>query len=251
MEVLIGDILPLSTIDFENHAAAVIFMGSCNFRCRFCYNGPLLDPILCKRADTAEVFRKVMEGRDLITGVVFTGGEPTLQPAALKELCLLFKKAGLAVKIDTNGSRSGVIADLLEHKAVDYVALDVKAPLENEHEYHVITGLPPDKAKDAITNIERTLQLRKVFPFRLECRTTVVPGVIHREHDIETIARDIAHFADFYVLQQFTPEKGCFDPALETVRPPSRDELHGLALRAKRYVKDVRIRTAEMGEEEV
>jgi pyruvate formate lyase activating enzyme len=251
MDILIGDILALSTTDFEKHAAAVIHMGGCNFRCRFCNKGPLLDPILCKKVDTGEVFKKVMAGRELITGVVFTGGEPSVQPGPLRELCTLFKKESLAVKLDTNGSNSGVIADLLEHGLVDYIALDIKAPLENEHDYHNIIGVPPKKAKDTITKIHRVLQLRKVFPFRLECRTTVVPGIIYRDHDIEMIAKEVSHFADVYVLQQFTPEKGCLDPELNTVQPPSRAELRGLAKRAKRHVKDVRIRTAEMGEEKI
>jgi len=247
MEIVIGGILPLSTIDYEGKSASVIFFGGCNFRCHYCYNFGILDERMGARQDTGQLFDLVMQGKKLIDAVVFSGGEPTVQPEALSELVHMFKKAGLAVKIDTNGSNAGVIADLLARNLIDYIALDIKAPLEREHEYSRV--IQRDAAQ-AIKNIREIMKLRHAFSFVLECRTTVVPGLIFREHDIEEIAEEVGKYCDLYVLQQFTPEKGCLDEEYNKVKSPTRDELRGLALVAKKHVRDVRIRTAE-GEEMV
>ena len=48
---------------------------------------------------------------------------------------------GMAVKLDTNGSRTDVIADLLKQSLVDYIAMDIKAPLDK---YDMLCGLPVD-----------------------------------------------------------------------------------------------------------
>jgi len=247
MEVIIGGILPLSTIDFEGKSASAIFFGGCNFRCHYCYNFNILDERTCANKDTKTIFDIVMQGEGLVDAVVFSGGEPTVQPQALYELAYMFKKAGLAVKIDTNGSNSGVIAEMLARNLVDYIALDIKAPLEKEREYAKVIQRD---AKEAVKNIREIMKLRRVFPFVLETRTTIVPGLIFREHDIESIAKEVAPYADLYVLQQFTPEKGCFDSAYNKLKSPTRQELLKLAKIAKKHVSDVRIRTSE-GEEKV
>lgn len=245
MEVVIGGILPLSTIDYEGKSASVILFGGCNFRCHYCYNSGMLDDRMGARQDTKQIFDLVMQGNKLIDAVVFSGGEPTIQPDALSELVHMFKKAGLSVKIDTNGSNAGIIVELLARNLVDYVALDVKAPLEKEHEYSRVIQ---KDATQAIKSMREIMKLRHAFRFALECRTTIVPGLIFREHDIGEIAEEVGKYCDLYVLQQFTPDKGCLDSAYNKVKSPTRDELRKLALVAKKHVRDVRIRTSE-GEE--
>lgn len=247
MEVVIGGILPLSTIDYPGKSASVIFFAGCNFRCRFCYDYAMLDPKMGVKKDTKQIFDLVMEGGRLIEAVVFSGGEPTMQPEALSELVYMFKKAGLDVKIDTNGSNTGVLDDLIARRLIDYVALDVKAPLERIREYsHIIQK----EAGPSISNMRELMRLRRAFPFILECRTTIVPGLIFREHDVDEIAEEIGKHADIYVLQQFTPDKGCVDQEYNKVKSPTREELLKLAGTAKKHVRDVRIRTSE-GEERV
>ena len=60
-----------------------------------------------------------------LDGVVITGGEPTLQ-SGLRDLCKTIKQLGLAVKLDTNGSRPEVLNKLLSDGLLDYVAMDIK-----------------------------------------------------------------------------------------------------------------------------
>jgi pyruvate formate lyase activating enzyme len=82
-----------------------------------------------------------MAGRkDLLGGVVVTGGEPTLQ-AGLPDFLREIKKMGFAVKLDTNGSRPEAVSGLLEDGLIDYIAMDVKAPLDK---YNLLCGLPVD-----------------------------------------------------------------------------------------------------------
>lgn len=247
MEVLIGGILPLSTIDYEGKSASVILFQGCNFRCRYCYDYRILDPRMGTSQDTKKIFGIVMEGQKLIEAVVFSGGEPTLQPEALTELVHLFKKEGLAIKVDTSGSNAGVIAELVARNLIDYISLDIKAPLEKEHEYSRI--IQTDSGK-FIKNIREIMKLRHAFPFILECRTTIVPSLIFRDHEILEIAQEIGKYCDRYVLQQFVPDKGCVDQELAKVKPPTRDEMLKLAKIAKKYIRDVRIKTSE-GEERV
>jgi len=168
---------------------------------------------------------------------------------ALFELCQAFKKAGLKIKINTNGTGYGVISELAARNLVDYVALDVKAPMELADEYkRLISVTDVDKA---IHDVHETMKLKGVFKFILECRTTVVPGFNDHAHFLEMIAQEVRPYADLYVLQQFIPDKGTLDPALQQTPSPTRDQLMKFAGRAKRYAKDIRIRTQEMGEEKI
>ena len=126
----IGGFLPVSLSDYPGHVAAVVFTQGCNFRCPFCHNGnliPLARPacdLLCEE----EILKSVAARRGKLDAVVVSGGEPTLQ-ADLAEFLHKLKKLGYAVKLDTNGSRPVVLESLLKSKLIDYVAMDIKAPL--------------------------------------------------------------------------------------------------------------------------
>lgn len=79
----------------------------------------------------------------------------------------------------------------------------------------------------------------------LECRTTYVPCLMEIE-DIVEIAKNIK--ADMYTLQQFR-DKIVLDPELYGTPVPSRDELKKIAKLVKPFQKNVKIKTAEFGEE--
>ena len=65
-----------------------------------------------------------------ISGVVFSGGEPTKQKEALLELARYAKGINLAVGIQTNGLFPETLGQLLEERLVDKVALDFKSRFE-------------------------------------------------------------------------------------------------------------------------
>jgi pyruvate formate lyase activating enzyme len=62
-----------------------------------------------------------------ISGVVFSGGEPTLQKDALIALARTVKGMGLAVGVQTNGVFPDTLDALIKERLVDRVALDIKA----------------------------------------------------------------------------------------------------------------------------
>jgi pyruvate formate lyase activating enzyme len=139
----LGGFQPFSLSDFPGRAAAIVFTQGCNFRCPFCHNPSLWPAVPANPPDaTAEaVLAFLAERRRLLAGLVITGGEPTLQ-AGLPGFLEAVKRLGLGVKLDTNGSRPEVIAKLLAHGLVDYVAMDLKAPLEK---YDLLCGCAVNK----------------------------------------------------------------------------------------------------------
>ena len=62
-----------------------------------------------------------------ISGVVFSGGEPTAQKEALLSLARAAKAMGLAVGVQTNGVYPATLEALICEGLIDRVALDIKA----------------------------------------------------------------------------------------------------------------------------
>jgi pyruvate formate lyase activating enzyme len=221
-----------SLIEYPGHIATVLFTGGCNFCCPMCHNADLvLRPEKVPALPEEEVWDFLSRRKGLVNGVVITGGEPTLQPdlpAFLRRL----RGAGLDVKLDTNGYRPDVLAELLNERLVDYVAMDVKAPPEK---YSSLAGL----SNVDIACLERSIALLKESDLEHEFRTTVVPGLLD-EGDVEAIARWIAG-VERYVLQQFRPA-GTLDPALEAVTPYPIERLREMAERAGQWVSQAVVR---------
>ena len=121
----------LSLVDFDGYVAATVFTGTCNFRCGFCHNGPLVTEVdSLKIMDNDEIFSYLEKRRGVLDGVCITGGEPTLQKD-LPDFCLKLKNMGLKVKLDTNGTNPDMVKLLDKEKLCDYFAMDIKNDKEN------------------------------------------------------------------------------------------------------------------------
>lgn len=123
----IGGLHKTTLLDFPGRVSALIFTQGCNFHCPYCHNPQLARG---EGADLplTDVLAFLARRRNVLQGVVISGGEPTLQPG-LAAFCAAVRDMGYAVKLDTNGSRPDVLEALLRQDLLDYVALDVKAPL--------------------------------------------------------------------------------------------------------------------------
>ena len=204
----LAHLVPTSLLDYPDRVAAVLFTAGCNFRCPFCHNAELVLPEKTRELQLTgkqEVFRALEERRGFLDGVVITGGEPTLQPD-LREFIREVRQLGLLVKLDTNGSRPEVLEDLLAAGLLDYVAMDVKAPLTR---YSDFAGVPVD-----LSAIERSICLVRERVPDYEFRTTVAPGLM--AEDLKEIAVLLAGSRCWFLQPFIVPEgKGLVDPAFE------------------------------------
>ena len=215
----IGGFQRVSLIDYPGRIASIVFVTGCNMRCPFCYNFDLALKNYKKLHiySENEILEKLARGRNLVDSVEITGGEPTLQPGleAFMQKC---KQLGLMVKLDTNGTNPRIVKELITKGLVDYIAIDIKALLEQER-YVKAIGVPNEAMAD---NIKKSIRI--VIDSRIphEFRTTVVPGLIDLD-DLPKMAAEIKG-ADAYYLQQFLPGKN-LDPAYSNVIPYGMNEL--------------------------
>ena len=226
-----------SLVDYPGEIASVLFTRGCNMRCPFCHNPDLLikpkNPIPAA-LDIEEVLSFLAERRGFIDAVVISGGEPTLHAGLLEDISRI-KALGYLLKLDSNGSNSEMLDKLLRAELLDYVAMDIKAPVEYKR-YQQACG----KLSSAdFFQIRNTINLLKNSNnVQVEFRTTVIP-VLHTPQDIEDMARYIQG-ADLYTLQQFNP-RITLDPSYAQVVPFSKDEMQDMANLCKPYVKAVRV----------
>jgi len=220
----------LTLLDYPGKVACTVFTGGCNFRCPFCHNASLV-----LRPGQAEVLAEekfwgfLQKRQGLLDGVCVTGGEPLLQ----KDLAAFLgkiKALGFLVKLDTNGSFPDQLAELLEHKLVDYVAMDIKNSREH---YGLTTGLDAV----AIENIEESVKLleQKLVPY--EFRTTVVRE-LHSREDFAAIGRWLSKDSPYF-LQAFVDSGDLIGAHLTAY---TKAEMEQMAHILRRTMKHVAIR---------
>jgi len=164
----IGGLTSLSTIDFPHHLAAIIYTQGCNFRCPYCHNFQLVD-CLEPPISYEKVHEFLQTRKQIVDGVVITGGEPTLQKE-LPAFCAWLKRLGFAVKLDTNGTKPLMLKLLIEKKLVDYIAMGIKAPWDK---YQIVTH-----TSFPIEFIQQSVSFLKETGFPCEFRTTVHSGLL-------------------------------------------------------------------------
>lgn len=137
-------------IDYPDHIACTLFLPKCNFACSYCYNPDLvLNKDLGTDISEEEALEFLKERKGFLEGVCITGGEPMLHYPAIVFFLEEVKKLGYKVKIDTNGSDPRPILQLVKKRLVDYIAMDIKGPL---NKYAEITRKPvdPERIKESI-----------------------------------------------------------------------------------------------------
>lgn len=200
----IGGLNSFSLSDFPGHISAVVFSQSCNFRCPFCHNGSLipLEPVDGKLIPEASVLHFLEAKKNQLDGVVVSGGEPTIQPDLAGFLDRI-KTMGFVVKLDTNGSRPDVIEAILQKKVTDYIAMDIKAPMEVCDR---LTGV-----HTPIEQLQESIELIANCGIPHEFRTTVVESLLSAE-EVQAI-RAIVPSGSCYRLQTFRSQNA-YDSSL-------------------------------------
>lgn len=227
----IKGIQKLSLIDYPGKLCASLFVPGCDFRCGYCYNSRLvLHPEELPVIPEEGIFDFLKERKGFLGAVCFTGGEPCIQPD-LTEFIKKIKNLDYLVKIDTNGSCPQQLAEWLSKDLVDYIAMDIKAPLEK---YEEAAGVKVNTEK-----IEESINIIKNSKIDYEFRTTVVPDLLG-PNDLIKIA-EMLRPAKKYVLQQFLP-KSCIDKRFEEKRPYSEDKLKEFQKMLKPYFEICELR---------
>jgi pyruvate formate lyase activating enzyme len=188
--MIIAGFSPNSFVDYPKNIAAVIFLAGCNLDCWYCHNRDLIEGRF-EQVSLEEILKRIEEKKGFLDGVVITGGEALL--SSLDDLISLAKKIkemGLLVKLDTNGTRPEKLKALLPY--LDYVAMDIKAPLDK---YSIVTPIQ----EEDIENIKKSIDILMNSDIDYEFRTTFDPHLTI--DDIETIAKTIKG-AKAYNIQQ-------------------------------------------------
>ena len=190
--------LETSFIDWPGKLCAILFVGGCNFRCPFCHNHPLvLAPEGMETIPFAEIMGRLAARKNWLAGVCISGGEPTLSPG-LPALIVRLKAEGWAIKLDTNGSRPEVLAQLLADNLLDMVAMDVKTVLVQD-KYERCAGGPVD-----LGAIQKSIDLLSYSNISHEFRMTIAPG-LHTEEDIIAWNQQFDRSRSRLTLQNFNP----------------------------------------------
>ncbi len=231
----IGGLQKVTLVDYPGRIACTIFLSGCNFRCPFCYSKELVIPEEMEKHP--EISRDYLiafleDKKGLIEACVLCGGEPTIQGEELISLCREIKDMGFLVKLDTNGSNPEVIKKLVKEKLIDYIAMDIKAPLDD---YEKAAG-----AKVDINKIKESIDFIKKSGIDYEFRTTVVPG-IHSKEDIIRMAKNISP-AKKYFLQKFRGEKGTINPDFSDVKSYDDEFMEAVGKDISKYFEFFKIR---------
>jgi len=234
--VEIKGFVEVSLVDWDGKVSSVIFLSGCNMRCPFCYNATLvLRPQEMPTIPFRRVEDRLKKSRGWIDGVVITGGEPTIHKE-LFGLCEKIKALDLLVKVDTNGTNPRVVEELVKNRLVDYVAVDVKAPL-NRKRYSEASGVD---AGPLLENIEGTIDFLMAGGIEHEFRTTLVP-TLHAREDVVKICQRIKGCRK-YALQNFRSDAETINPSFRDLRPFRVKEMQSFLAEAKRFVPNAVLR---------
>jgi len=219
-------------LDYPGKVSALIFTYGCNLRCEYCHN-PELVILPCLKENVVkeeEVLSFLKKRKPLIDALSITGGEPTLQNDLIPFIQKV-KALGLLVKLDTNGTRSKIVKEILDLDIVDYWAMDIKYEKEI-YEQELGETIEYDEIKESIKLI-----MKKARDY--EFRTTYVKG-IHTVESAEGIGKLIKG-AKRYYIQNFRPGK-TINPSLNRTNSFTSKELKDIQKIINKYVNSSEIR---------
>ncbi|MCR5507103.1 MAG: anaerobic ribonucleoside-triphosphate reductase activating protein [Lachnospiraceae bacterium] len=206
-------LMKTTLLDYPGKVASTVFLGGCNFRCEFCHNMDLITDLNnVKEIPFSDVIDHFRLRKGVIDGVCITGGEPTLYPDLI-DLITAVKEMGLLVKLDSNGSKTRVLEDLIAKKLLDYIAIDVKASF---NKYPSICGLSKcldseSQITDVLNNVSDTINMlinQDLIDY--EFRTTVIREY-HDEKEFELIGDMLKgaskYFLQGYVCSEYVPNQ--------------------------------------------
>ncbi|MBU1218183.1 anaerobic ribonucleoside-triphosphate reductase activating protein [Myxococcota bacterium] len=224
-------ILGTTLVDYPGKVASTVFSAHCNLRCPFCHNSDLvLETSISQLQELSVDYIKAFFTKRLgfLTGVVFTGGEPLLNPD-LPSMMITLKEMGLSIKLDTNGTNPEILKDLID--IPDYIAMDVKSSPEK---YNLATG-----GRGSFSRILESLEILRENNKRFELRTTAVRPLFDI-NDVKSLFQYLGK-VEIWALQSFYPDH-VLNEAWSEIPPYTPDEMKILAFEMKNTAKVVPLR---------
>jgi pyruvate formate lyase activating enzyme len=200
----------LSFIDFPGMASTVLFFAGCNLKCPYCHNPGIVHDEY-PGVEFADVNAYLEKRRDVIEGVVLSGGEPTVY-AALPGLADEFRAKGLKIKLDTNG----LLPEAVAACRPDYLALDIKTLPSR---YAALGCL----YNDAEARLLRSIEIVKSMGKNAEIRITAAPGFVDGE--VVSYFKSILAGVAKVFIQPFKSGPALLDPGFAKVKPYSVEQL--------------------------
>lgn len=223
--MVIAGFVKNSFVDYPGKISCAIFTAGCNMDCWFCHNSHIINN--CKKVyNEDEILEFLSKRKDFIDAVVISGGEPTLQKDLIEFLTKI-KQMGYLVKLDTNGTNSKVLRQVISENLVDYVAMDIKAPIQK---YNLISSTNVN-LEEIKTSIDVLLKSNIEYEFR----TTFSPDITL--DDLEDICKLIKGAKNYYIQKYNMVE---YNKKNMEQRPISHFERAKII--AEKYIKNVGIR---------
>jgi anaerobic ribonucleoside-triphosphate reductase activating protein len=222
----VGGLTPFTSLDYPGQLAAVVFVQGCPWRCGYCHN-PHLQPRAAAAGSRpgappqwAEILAWLPKRAGLLDAVVFSGGEPTLDPA-LPAAIEAVRALGFKVGLHTAGIYPQRLQRVLPR--LDWVGLDLKAPLADDAAHTRVTGVP-GSAAPVRSSLAAVLHQHRQTGLAFECRTTTHPALL----DEAALCLLADELADTFTAAGATPSAGM--PALPWVLQIFRSQGTGGAL---------------------
>jgi len=235
MKILIKGMIETSLLDWDGKIVSTLYTPYCNFRCPYCQNaGLVLNPDQYETISFEVISDFLLSHRNWIDGVCLTGGEPCFFED-LTEFLEKIRNLGMQIKLDTNGTFPEVLKRAIDMDLIDYIAMDIKAPLT----FDAYKKSARIRSKELFDRVRESVNLIVNSGVDYEFRTTVVP-TLHNPEDIVDIAREIEG-ARKYALQNFS-NRETMDPEFQKIVPYKNEELQEIRKRALPYVQSCVVR---------
>jgi pyruvate formate lyase activating enzyme len=169
-----------------------VFCQGCWWDCAYCHNPDLRPAQGEAPISWPEVLAFLEKRHGLLDGIVFSGGEPTLQPSLLDAIKAV-RSLGFRIGLHTAGMAPERFEPLLPW--IDWVGFDVKAPF---NVYSRITGVEQSGNKALAS-----LRLLLASGISYEVRTTFHSALLSLPDMLELRDQLLALGTTNYVIQRF------------------------------------------------
>ena len=190
-----------SFIDFPGTVSTVLFFSGCNLRCPYCHNPSIVCDESLAHVSSEEIWNFLIKRRNVLDGVVLSGGEPTLYDH-MAETARSIRSLGYAVKLDTNG----LLPDRIKEIGPDFLSLDIKTIPQN------YTPLLKAGHIDIAERLQSSIAIARAMGSNAEIRITIAPEIINKEI-IEELSLLLANIGKVW-LQPMQTKAPMIDPAM-------------------------------------